>query len=139
VQETFLRAWAQIGTYDGARGGFREWIFRIARNLDIDAWRRDKKRAHLHVTLGENEHVVDPKEGPSARAMVKEQLLQLQRCLHELSEDERSLIRMRSLEGLPYGHIRAQLFSGRRTEKALRSLYRRALIKLKDCMDDPTT
>ena len=33
AQETFLRAWTSLGSYDPARAAFSTWLFTIARNL----------------------------------------------------------------------------------------------------------
>ena len=40
VQETFWRVWKNASTYESERGSFTGWLFRIARNLAIDAHRR---------------------------------------------------------------------------------------------------
>jgi RNA polymerase sigma-70 factor (ECF subfamily) len=44
VQETFVRVHAAIDRYDRRRD-FRNWVYRIARNLAIDAHRRRRRRA----------------------------------------------------------------------------------------------
>ncbi len=44
LQETFWRVWQSAGTYQSQRGPFTGWLFRIARNLSIDAYRRRNVR-----------------------------------------------------------------------------------------------
>jgi len=43
VQETFLRAWRNRGSFEGGPG-FRAWLYRIATNACLDAIRRSKRR-----------------------------------------------------------------------------------------------
>ena len=40
LQETFWRVWRSAASYQSQRGSFTGWLFRIARNLAIDAYRR---------------------------------------------------------------------------------------------------
>ena len=42
VQETLLRAWQHADQLDWAERPIRQWLFRIARNLVVDAWRKDR-------------------------------------------------------------------------------------------------
>lgn len=44
VQEVFLRAWRHADRYDAARADLRGWLFAIARNLVVDAYRADGAR-----------------------------------------------------------------------------------------------
>ncbi len=44
VQETFLRAWRRLDTYEG-RASFRAWLYKIATNACLDALDRRPKRA----------------------------------------------------------------------------------------------
>ena len=39
MQETMLAIWRKAGQFDPARGQASAWIFTIARNIWIDAWR----------------------------------------------------------------------------------------------------
>ena len=43
VQETFLRAWRRLSTYEG-RASFRAWLYKIATNACLDALDRRPKR-----------------------------------------------------------------------------------------------
>ena len=42
VQETLLRAWRHKNRLEWRERPIRQWLFRIARNLVIDAWRKDR-------------------------------------------------------------------------------------------------
>jgi RNA polymerase sigma-70 factor (ECF subfamily) len=43
VQETFLRAWRRLETYEG-RASFRAWLYKIATNACLDTLERRLKR-----------------------------------------------------------------------------------------------
>ena len=49
VQETFLRAWRRLGTYEG-RASFRAWLYKIATNACLDALDRRPKRSLPHLS-----------------------------------------------------------------------------------------
>jgi RNA polymerase sigma-70 factor (ECF subfamily) len=50
VQETVVRAWQNIGTFEG-RSAFRSWLYRIATNVCLDMLRASQRRARP-VDLG---------------------------------------------------------------------------------------
>jgi len=52
VQETFLRAWKYLDSYD-RRGSFEGWLIRICRNCVIDLAHRDSRRAETFVDRAE--------------------------------------------------------------------------------------
>lgn len=48
VQETFIRAWSKLQSFDGS-GQFRNWLFVIATRLWLDEFRKRKKRILLPI------------------------------------------------------------------------------------------
>ncbi|MCI0554111.1 MAG: RNA polymerase subunit sigma-70 [Anaerolineae bacterium] len=48
VQETFLRAWSKLKSYDG-HGSFRNWLYVIATRLWLDEFRKRRKRIFLPI------------------------------------------------------------------------------------------
>jgi RNA polymerase sigma-70 factor (ECF subfamily) len=48
VQETFIRAWSKLKTFDGSRS-FRNWLYVIATRLWLDEFRKRKKRILLPI------------------------------------------------------------------------------------------
>ncbi len=48
VQETFLRAWSKLKSFDGS-GPFRNWLYVIATRLWLDEFRKRKKRILLPI------------------------------------------------------------------------------------------
>ena len=61
LQDTFVKIWKKIHSYDESKGSFYTWMLNIARNTAIDKYRKLKKEgvkleiqdSHLNVTLGE--------------------------------------------------------------------------------------
>lgn len=47
VQETMLRAWRNLDAIDPRRGDPRSYLFTVAKNVVIDAWRADQRRPRL--------------------------------------------------------------------------------------------
>jgi RNA polymerase sigma-70 factor (ECF subfamily) len=47
VQETFLRAWQHVDRIDVTDGNPRSFLFTIARNVIVDQWRAQSRRAQL--------------------------------------------------------------------------------------------
>ena len=44
VQETFLRAWRNLGSFEG-RSTLRAWLYRIATNVSLDALAKRRRRS----------------------------------------------------------------------------------------------
>jgi RNA polymerase sigma-70 factor, ECF subfamily len=61
VQETFVRAWGKLKSYEGY-GSFRNWLYVIATRLWLDEARKSKKRVHLPL----DGNPADPDSPPSA-------------------------------------------------------------------------
>jgi RNA polymerase sigma factor (sigma-70 family) len=101
-QETFLRA---LRAYSGLRhGGYlRAWVLTIARNVAIDAFRRERPESEL---------VDEPVELPSRPAYAE-----LAHLTDELPPTERAAVVFRYAYDLPYDAIAAALGS---TEEAAR-------------------
>jgi RNA polymerase sigma-70 factor (ECF subfamily) len=59
VQETFLRAWKRLATYQG-RSTFRAWLYKIATNACLDSLERVRSRRYLPVDISP---AADPRTG----------------------------------------------------------------------------
>ena len=103
VQETFLRAWKQIGKFDG-RAAFGSWLHRICGNCALDLLRARKRRPEVRPVLREDDSdsmarvatsTPDP-ERLTASARVTAALVP---ALARLSEMERVAFIMRHHEG----------------------------------------
>src|SRR5512132_1851522 len=59
LQETFWRVWQSAATYQSQRGSFTGWLFRIARNLAIDAFRRRNVRPQSIPSVSGSDPILD--------------------------------------------------------------------------------
>jgi RNA polymerase sigma-70 factor, ECF subfamily len=53
VQETFLRAWRRLDTFEG-RSSFRAWLYRVATNACLNALEARRRRSLPQTTLAES-------------------------------------------------------------------------------------
>ncbi|MBI3683124.1 MAG: sigma-70 family RNA polymerase sigma factor [Acidobacteria bacterium] len=122
VQETFLRAYRQIGKYDG-RASFHTWVYRIAANLALDLLRSRKRTTEPAL------ETIRSDEMPADRAAYARQLQQhLARAMNDLSEQERTAFVLRHFEGLSIREIGGVLGVG---ESAAKHSIFRAVGKLR--------
>ncbi|MFO0938602.1 MAG: sigma-70 family RNA polymerase sigma factor [Gemmataceae bacterium] len=105
VQDSFINAYQSLNSFKGD-SEFFTWLFRIAFNAAISF--RRKKRAT--VSLDGNRagepipHPADESSGsqPDERLQKFEDEVILQRALNRLSEDHRSAIVLKDIEGMKY-------------------------------------
>jgi RNA polymerase sigma-70 factor, ECF subfamily len=105
-QETFLRAYRKINSFKGG-SSFYTWLYRIAVNMAIDAQRRIKRnpvdlRESMDGILEERDEVA---KDPFVDVHDKQLRAKLSQAINELSPEHRSVIVLRTLEGLSYKDI----------------------------------
>ena len=130
LQETFWRVWQSAGTYQSQLGSFTSWLFRIARNLSIDAYRRRNVRPQ--TLLGSGEAGSDPilDETPDPKVDVAEQAQailtnrQVRKALASLPGVQRQVIELAYF----YGMTRQEIAEA--TGEALGTIHTRARLAL---------
>jgi RNA polymerase sigma-70 factor (ECF subfamily) len=126
AQEVFLRVYQARERYVPGRAPFRAWLFRIARNLALNA-RRDRSRRRSTVL----EDADDLEESGAGPARAREQRLDaeaLDDAVSRLPSGEREVIALRFKEGLSYEEIGSILGGG---AAALKQKTWRALQRLR--------
>jgi RNA polymerase sigma-70 factor (ECF subfamily) len=118
VQDTFLRAWAQIGRFQ-ADTNFAAWVLTIARFLCMARM----KDAQRHPTPATLEPHLEPEAPP-----LPENLEKLKHAVARLPISQREVVAMRFFDGLDYRAI-AEITGD--SEVTLRSRLHDALEKLK--------
>lgn len=106
MQETMVAVWNKSAMYDPLKGAASTWIFAIARNLRIDAFRREK-----HPEFDENDPAFQPEAEPAAdRRLEGEQSARLVRAaLKELPPDQAEVLRLAFFEDNSQSTIAAAL------------------------------
>lgn len=98
TQEVFLRASRSLRTYDPARGGLRNWLWTIARNLARRQWSR--RRGTVEQDLDLAEIALDDRDGPAEALAATEETRAVAQCVQALRGELANLVRMRYVDGL---------------------------------------
>jgi RNA polymerase sigma factor (sigma-70 family) len=103
AQETFLRAYKALHTYDAERP-FLPWLRKIAWNCALSV-RRDA-RAGIPLTSAEElPDPPDPSEGPDALASANEETRRVAAAVSALPPELRAVLTLRAVEGMSYAEI----------------------------------
>ncbi|MBN03340.1 MAG: RNA polymerase subunit sigma [Ponticaulis sp.] len=102
VQEVMVTVWRKAEQYDPAQASPTTWIFRIARNRHIDAFRRQR-----HLDAQPDEPMLSPAELPEPEESY--QLLEIEENVREalktLPDEQVELVRASFYEGLSHSEI----------------------------------
>jgi RNA polymerase sigma-70 factor (ECF subfamily) len=124
AEEVFLKAFAKIASINES-GAFEGWLYRIARNLVIDYYRKKKSTGALEEienTLEYETNVVDIEN-------LQEQQKVFLKLLKELGAEQQVVIKLKFLEELENSEI-AELLG--KNEGAIRVIQHRAIVKLQE-------
>ncbi|MBC7263310.1 MAG: sigma-70 family RNA polymerase sigma factor [Chloroflexi bacterium] len=124
---TFYRALANIRYYVPRGVPFSAWLYRIAHNL-VANWHRDRSRRKV-VCL--DDLVTADGEGDGLEGVLQnqEQEAALRRAIRRLSPERQQLLILKFSEGLSNAEIGAIMG---RSEGAIKSLYHRTLVALRE-------
>jgi RNA polymerase sigma-70 factor (ECF subfamily) len=128
LQETFWRVWQSAATYQAQLGPFTGWLFRIARNLSIDAYRRRNVRPRVFMSASESDPVLDQTPDPDMDVAEQAQSIlqnrQVRKVLASLPDVQRQVIEMAYF----YGMTRQEIAEA--TGEALGTIHTRARLAL---------
>lgn len=130
TSEVFLRMIRALSGYRQREVSFQAWLFQIAHNLLNDHYR--KMNVRNHVQLEEN-IVEDPQTTRSRPVEHSLNSVTLQKALDLLSGEQRDVIVMRFVAGMPIAEVAQSLH---KSEDAVKGLQRRALANLRDVLSD---
>jgi RNA polymerase sigma-70 factor, ECF subfamily len=146
-QETFLRAYAHIGTFNPQLGKFSTWIYQIARNV-IRTYLAKSLRTPQLQELGEEQSLENALADPSPHAdpagglLRQEAERELRAALAELPERTRAVLALRYFDNMEYqtiastlglslGNVKTLIHRGKiALTKKMRERERRAVEKL---------
>ena len=132
VQETFFRAFRSLASYQKTDTRFSTWLGRIATNLITDEWRK-KGRTPLNSELGERQNELTGGEDPFDILVNQETKEMLAALLTKLPDEQRRVIELRILAGLP---VKDTSIAMNKSEAAVKMLQQRALKNLREMMAD---
>jgi len=127
----FFRAMRHIQNYQDRGLPFSAWLYRIAHNL-VANWHRDNSR-RSEIPLDDGlftRH--DGEEHPEAALMRSEEQDRLMRIIHKLPPERQHLLILKFVQHLSNAEI-AQIMG--RTEGAVKSLYHRTLLAMRDDLE----
>ena len=113
-QETFLRAYAHLHTFNPQLGKFSTWIYQIARNVVRTHLSKSQRMPQLHelpeeqtleATLADHSPAADPAVGLLRREAERE----LRAALAELPERTRTVLALRYFDNMEYQTIASTL------------------------------
>lgn len=142
TQEVFIRMFTSLASFRN-QSSLHTWIFRIASNLCIDYYRRNKKHQNIAYSLDEpidNEEtqpsrdIPDNKYNPYKVFERGELNKQIEDALKQLPEKLRAVIILHDIEDLPYedishivgcplGTVKSRLFNARMQLREKLSMY----------------
>ncbi len=109
-QETFLRAYAHLGTFNPNLGKFSTWLYHIARNV-VRTYLAKSQRRPQTAQLGDEQIIEsafpDPSEGadPTLGVLRAEAERDVRMALAELPERTRTVLALRYYDNLEYQAI----------------------------------
>jgi RNA polymerase sigma-70 factor (ECF subfamily) len=128
LQETFWRVWQSASTYQSQLGPFAGWLFRIARNLSIDAYRRRSVRPQAFLSASGSDPILEQMPDPDMDVAEQAQSIltnrQVRKALASLPGVQRQVIEMAYF----YGMTRQEIAEA--TGEALGTIHTRARLAL---------
>ena len=106
VQSVFVRLIDYRNSFSGS-GSFASWVFRTARNLQYDHYRKQSKNPVLYSE--ETMQITAEPAVDSSGSPREEALKQLRRALEQLPDDQREILVLSKIKGLTFNEIGAVL------------------------------
>ena len=106
AQDVMFAVWRKAASYDPAKSAVSSWIFTVARNLRIDALRREQRRA-----LDPNEPLLAPAPLPLPDMLLQsaQQDRRVRALLADLPREQAAVVSLAFYEGKSHGEIAAHL------------------------------
>ncbi len=105
AQETLLTVWRKAAAFDPAKAAPSTWIFTIARNLRIDAARRERRGE----PLDDPSDMPEPEPAPDAALAAVQSEGRIREALLTLPPEQAEVIRLSFFSDKPHAEIAAVL------------------------------
>lgn len=129
----FFRAMSHIENYTDRGVPFQAWLYRIAHNLTAN-WHRDQGRRKI-VSLEDYIAGELISDAPDRAVEDQEEIDRLRDVVRRLPEERQQLLTLKFVDGMSNAEI-GQIME--RTEGAIKSLYHRTLVALRDELQSDT-
>lgn len=124
--EIFTRMVTNLPNYRDTGLPFRAWLYRIARNLIVDHFRQHSER--IPLPLDEAENITENVENLDTLVQQKITVESVEQALDHIDPEQREVVVMRFLVGLPLKEVALSLH---KTVPAVKSLQHRGLQALR--------
>ncbi len=129
--QVFLKAWESIGSYRWTERPFAAWLYRIAHNL-VANWHRDRSRKQ-EIPLDDLPVLPTKGDHPERNLVRSQEQDALLRLIRRLPPERQNLLILKFVENMSNSEI-GQIMG--RSEGAVKSLYHRTLLALRDQLGD---
>ncbi len=126
LAEVFIDVVRNLPSFEGQEPEFRAWVFRIARNRHIDAWRAERRRPRAAAALHDEEPEAHGSDPPADAAILERAAIQ--EVLGTLTIDQRAVLLLRYIHQFSVEDTASILG---RSPGAVRVLQHRALHSLR--------
>lgn len=120
VQDTFVKVWRSVASYDAARGSLDTWVLLIARSLAIDLIRRRVLETRTLATQEDPESIVQA--GPEGQVEARDLVERARAAMGSLTAGQRAALELAyfqgktsaevaELEGIPIGTAKTRIRS----------------------------
>ncbi len=131
LQEVYVTVWRRAADFDASRSSPMTWLIAIARNRSIDRLRASRQNRKMDPIDAAAE-IADTAGGADSALEGAQERSRLYGCLDRLASRERVALRGAFFDGNTYEDLAARMDVPLGTMK---SWIRRALIKLKACLE----
>jgi RNA polymerase sigma-70 factor, ECF subfamily len=120
AQETLLTVWRKANLFDGSKVGASAWIFTIARNLRIDAFRRTRRAGGEQTSDVAAEFEIDETLAPDVQLARSQREELVRAALSALSDEQMRVVELSFYQekahaeiaqalGIPLGTVKSRL------------------------------
>ena len=130
THQVFLQAWQNISDFSVKGLPFSSWLYRIARNLVIDRYRKTKPIISIDEEFVSEKLIFRPS---LSEIDDKQDIARIMSALKKLRDIERDVVIMRFVEDLSTKEISITI---KKSEGAIKLIQHRALKKIKTILED---
>jgi RNA polymerase sigma-70 factor (ECF subfamily) len=121
VQDTFLKIWMNLGSYDPSRGELKGWIATVTRNQRVDRYRRSSQQRHTDSidtvvdswdsagTIPMAQRIPDTRPTPHEVAVTSQVTAIVSNAVKKISPEMREVVTMRFVHELDNQEIAHRL------------------------------